>query len=186
MIYHGTQRLVLNKAAFLDARFKSLPFLKPEEKDDIATAIVEEIAYVTLVSGRPNDNTGNHNTYTTPKPKRRRGEHVLLEILSDVFTPTAGDDVLDESSDPTHLQASLEMKAYLKEETTEDCPLLWWKKNAFRYPLLSKMAQRYLCIPATSVPSERVFSAVGHIVNQKHDFQKMLRCWYFWPKTYDN
>jgi len=59
------------------------------------------------------------------------------------------------------------MKAYLKEETTEDCPLLWWKKNAFRYPLLSKMAQRYLCIPATSVPSERVFSAAGHIVNQK-------------------
>ena len=46
--YCGTQRLVLNKAAFLDARFKSLPFLKPEEKDDIATAIVEEIAYVTL------------------------------------------------------------------------------------------------------------------------------------------
>ena len=67
--YRGTQCLVLNKAAFLDASFKSLPFLKPEEKDDIATAIVEEITYVTLVSGRPNDNTGNHNTYTTPKPK---------------------------------------------------------------------------------------------------------------------
>jgi len=127
VIYHGTQRLVLNKAAFLDARFKSLPFLKPEEKDDIATAIVEEIAYVTLVSGRPNDNTGNHNTYTTPKPKRHRGEHVLLEKLSDAFIPstTSGNEVFHDSSDPPRLQASLEMKAYLKEETTEDSPSQW-------------------------------------------------------------
>lgn len=30
--YHGTQHVVLNKAAFLNARFKSLLFLKPEEK----------------------------------------------------------------------------------------------------------------------------------------------------------
>jgi len=41
--YHGTQRVVLNKAVLLDARFKSLPFLKPEEKDDIATVIIEEV-----------------------------------------------------------------------------------------------------------------------------------------------
>ncbi|XP_065895974.1 E3 SUMO-protein ligase ZBED1-like [Dysidea avara] len=142
--YHGTQRVVLNKAAFLDARFKSLPFLKPEEKDDIATAIVEEIVRLTPVSQRTNDDTDSHDTCTTPKPKRPRGEHVLLEILSDVFIPTTtgGNEVLDDNSDPPRLQASLEMKAYLKEETTDDSPLQWWKRNAFRYPLLSKIARR--------------------------------------------
>ena len=30
--YHGTQHIILNKSALLDPRFKSLPFLKPEEK----------------------------------------------------------------------------------------------------------------------------------------------------------
>lgn len=45
--YYGTPRVVLNKATLLDARFKSLPFLKPEEKDDIAAAIVEEIVSIT-------------------------------------------------------------------------------------------------------------------------------------------
>lgn len=149
-----------------------MPFLKHEEKDDIATAIVEEIVHLTPVSQKTNDDTDNHDTCTTPKPKQPHGEHVLLEILSDVFTQsaTAGNDVLDDNSefsDPPCLQASLEMKAYLKEETTDDSPLQWWKMNAFRYPLLSKMAQRYLCVPATSVPSERVFSAAGHIANQK-------------------
>lgn len=35
--------------------------------------------------------------------------------------------------------------------------------NAFRYPLVQNNTK----IPATSVPSERVLSAAGHIVNQK-------------------
>uniref|UniRef100_A0A1X7TXR3 HAT C-terminal dimerisation domain-containing protein n=1 Tax=Amphimedon queenslandica TaxID=400682 RepID=A0A1X7TXR3_AMPQE len=33
-------------------------------------------------------------------------------------------------------------------------PNLWWKDNHSRFPLVSKVAQCYLNIPATSTPSE--------------------------------
>ena len=43
--------------------------------------------------------------------------------------------------------------------------LKWWRDNAQFYPLLSPMDKAYLSVPATSVPSERVFSTAGDIVN---------------------
>lgn len=67
-----------------------------------------------------------------------------------------------------------EIESYGKEETIQkdSCPLEWWKQNSFRYPVLSKIAIRYLCIPATSTASERVFSAAGNIVSAKRSCLK--------------
>lgn len=46
-------------------------------------------------------------------------------------------------------------------------PLTWWEKNAASYPTLAEQARSLLCIPATSTPSERLFSAAGNIVSKK-------------------
>jgi hypothetical protein len=40
-------------------------------------------------------------------------------------------------------------------------------KNAAFYPGLSILAKNYLAITALYVPSERVFSLSGHLVNKK-------------------
>jgi hypothetical protein len=47
------------------------------------------------------------------------------------------------------------------DDGTFNCPLTWWKFNERKYKLLSVLASRVLCIPATSAPSERVFSIAG-------------------------
>ncbi|KAK9537980.1 hypothetical protein VZT92_005546 [Zoarces viviparus] len=46
-------------------------------------------------------------------------------------------------------------------------PLAWWKSNQCKYPHIAMMARRYLAVPGTSVPSERVFSTAGDIVTAK-------------------
>lgn len=46
----------------------------------------------------------------------------------------------------------------------DENPLAWWRNNKHKYPHIAKLARRYLAVPCTSVPSERVFSAAGDIV----------------------
>ncbi|CAG0890746.1 unnamed protein product [Darwinula stevensoni] len=48
-------------------------------------------------------------------------------------------------------------------------PLEFWRENARRYSKLAQMARKYLAIPATPVPSERLFSRTGNIATK-------LRC----------
>ena len=48
-------------------------------------------------------------------------------------------------------------------------PLEWWELEANCLPLLSSVACKYLCMCASSVPSERVFSIGGILVNSKRN-----------------
>ena len=56
-----------------------------------------------------------------------------------------------------------------KEARTYTDPLGIWSEyhDLKRFPLLTPLARKYLCIPATSVPSERVASAAGNVVTSK-------------------
>ena len=51
-------------------------------------------------------------------------------------------------------------------------PLPWWRENTSRFPLLSELAHVYLAIPATSAPSERVWSRASRILTCKRSVMK--------------
>ena len=84
-------------------------------------------------------------------------------------------------------QATKEVDDYLSASKLdfEEEPLLWLKGQPLNYPILGRVAQKYLCICATSSPSERLFSTAGNIVSSfrstlKPDKVDML---VFYPKT---
>lgn len=88
---------------------------------------------------------------------------VLQDILGDVYVTK-----YEPAKAPIE-QAEIQLTAYKQEPTVNltQNPLAWWKSNQNSYPLLARLAKSLLCIPATSVPSERVFSTAGDIVTQQ-------------------
>jgi len=61
-----------------------------------------------------------------------------------------------------------ELKSYLHQSVIglNKNPLDEWESTKTVYPKLYKLAQKFLIIPGTSVPSERLFSKAGATISQ--------------------
>jgi len=146
---------LLNKACFLDPRFKSLSFLPEVERRFIRSLLEEEAAELRQ------DNTWSSATESAPQQKKpKKG---LFSLLEDLMDSTS------ETSDDPQEAAKKEIQQYLTLDATDNPtdPVKWWKRYSVQLPLLSSLARKYLCIPATSVPSERAFSVSGNIITSK-------------------
>jgi hypothetical protein len=50
-----------------------------------------------------------------------------------------------------------------------NCPLDWWKTSAHRFKNFERLAVKYLAIPATSAPSERIWSQAARVLTAKRN-----------------
>ena len=144
----------------LNPRFKKLPFSSASSIDHTITRITSEVSNLPLDSEHSEQasNTENANTsITTQSPS-----------LWDAF-----DKHVSESSShrTTQTDATIEVRRYFEEQNIERSkdPLEWWKNNSVRFPKLHRVAKKYLCIPGSSVPSERLFSAAGQLVSERRN-----------------
>ena len=64
----------------------------------------------------------------------------------------------------------LELNSYRGEIVGNKVAMEWWKERRSKYPILSATATKFLMIPASSVPSEQVFSTAGALVTKKRSF----------------
>lgn len=141
--------MLLNKAAFLDPQFIRLVHLSPEKRNVVIDSLSREM-----------------NDYETDSDCRDEERAAALGAMGSLFGS------LYKTSDSVQSNESSiqEMQTYMRESplSADSNPLLWWRdKGCARYPQLSKLARKYLCVPGTSVRSERVFSSAGNIVNKK-------------------
>ena len=154
---------VLNKACFLDPRFKSLSFLPEAQRNFIISLVEEEVAELRQAAAASEDTTESTSTEGGPqKKKSKKGLFSLLEDLMD--SPSVISDIPQEA-------AKKEVHQYLSLDVSPSDnpvdPMKWWKTYCVQLPFLSLLARKYLCIPATSVPSERAFSVSGNIITSK-------------------
>ena len=104
----------------------------------------------------------NESTCTgcQPPSKKRKG---LGAILSNIFDT----DAQYETPLCPKEKVEIEIPKYLDSPVVEidSDPLQWWKHEEKHLPVLAVLAKKCLCICGTSVPSERLFSKLGFIVD---------------------
>ncbi|KAK0135825.1 Zinc finger BED domain-containing protein 1 [Merluccius polli] len=150
----------------LDQRFKQLKFLNKEKKDFVYIEVVHLAEHLhqrqtvqdSEVEEDPAASHGEEET-TAPPPKKKKQQEISMLMQSD--------DEEEEEEEHDGDSAKKEMEQYLRDtKVAQSGPLAWWKQNGDRYPKLAFAAKHCLCVPATSTPSERIFSKAGYIVNK--------------------
>ena len=104
------------------------------------------------------------------EPKRRRTNSPLddgmdIFALFQVEAPTEA----PRSDSSVAVQDEIERYKRMRSEPFKTDPIEFWKKQQYAFPALSRVARKYLCIPATSASSERTFSTTGTIVCEKRN-----------------
>lgn len=91
---------------------------------------------------------------------------------SSVMWNSFDESVKDLTSNATeHSSAIVELRSYTDEKIifSREDPLEFWQKRVPSYPRLNKLAKRFLIIPATSVPCERIFSKAGELITDRRN-----------------
>ncbi|XP_060665471.1 zinc finger BED domain-containing protein 4-like isoform X1 [Drosophila nasuta] len=134
---------ILVKSTFLDPRFKKM-YLAPLAVKDAIAEITHEINKFTL-KGRISD---------VPKP----------EDVFDDFMSAHNNSITKELSGVSEQNKELKLYFSLPQASWECNPLEVWKSHRATMPGLYKMAMRHLITPGSSVPSERLASAIKCVV----------------------
>lgn len=145
-------------AAAVDPRYKELKFISGEERTQVHEALLDRVQKLHLqlhANDKPQD--------CQEPPAKKKKETAMTFLLGD----SSDDDV----PVPTGRE---EVKEFWKEPTLhiDDHHLQWWERHESRFPTLARLAKCFLCVPATSVLAERIFSTAGLIVNQQRSCLK--------------
>ncbi|KAL0147863.1 hypothetical protein M9458_056822, partial [Cirrhinus mrigala] len=152
---------LLRKATLLDPRYRA--HFEAAIIDDTKGQLLKEIMEMTeeghnveQVSDRAAADDDVPTTSSAPPPKKKR----LCDLLQKRKAQPSTHGLTKRE------QADAELSRYLQEEALDNSadPLMWWRDNESRFPLISKLARKYMCICATSTASERMFSTAGNIV----------------------
>ena len=107
---------------------------------------------------------------------------MLDNLLKGISDDTVGDDSSANQDDTTahslsenelyQLLLGNDFKMRMQDNNSKvyNCPLSWWKSSAGRYIMnLGKLVIKYLAIPATSAPSEHIWSRAARVLTVKQN-----------------
>ncbi|XP_056119514.1 E3 SUMO-protein ligase ZBED1-like [Rhinichthys klamathensis goyatoka] len=153
-----TQKL-LDMASFLDPRFK-MDFISADKKTQVKARVASQMMECQEKSSCSTDVEPSASA-SASAPQAKKAKKSLGSFFKQSETVAKGDSSLTLKD---AVEAELNTYMLTPPIDKEEDPLAWWKVHKLSFPRLARLARKYLCIPATSSPSERLFSTSGNIV----------------------
>lgn len=148
----------------LDLRFKGRCFRSDSDKTSAINLLRAETESIHVAKNAE----FSQSTSPTVKPSTAKKKR---HSLWDSFDNQVGNQRSQLETTAIEAAAVL-VSAYLElpcQARTVD-PLQWWNNEGGKmFPFLHQLAKKYLIIPATSVPSERVFSTAGQVLTNRRN-----------------
>jgi hypothetical protein len=153
--------LIIAEPTLLDPRFKN-GFADPAAFEKTKAAITKAASHIVLSVQSDNDETSSGNNDHNGDNDAQKDE---FSIWPDYDYKTSSVFLNDNAT----AAGIVKVNRYIQEPIIKRSrnPLMWWKERKFTYPRLFELMKTRLCIPATSVPCERVFSKAGLTISDK-------------------
>lgn len=149
---------IVAKATFLDPRFKKIGFGTEDNASNAQKWVTEELLQnvsttnLTIASSTVELDV-NSKSLDSLKSTEGIWAHFDNKVSNIKTYSTPGSLVI------LMVRQYLEMQPLPRTQN----PLDWWNRYKTTFPEMYDLATKYLCIPATSVPSERTFSKAGQL-----------------------
>lgn len=173
----GIPRLAL-VASLLDPRFKFGPGFSVQDKNYVWNIIGQMMTQIAMLEHQEQDDEPlrEPGLNQQQQQQRRQGyvDAMFLELNEMAMAEQAEnennhdhnnnnyqDDILNVVDAELLLYKREQHLPLKKADGSFNNPLDWWRLKQEQYPLLAGIALKVLAIPATSAPSERVFSVAG-------------------------
>jgi len=105
---------------------------------------------------------GNDSPSAMPRNSTESSKPSIWTKFDSASTATPAN-VMAQQTDSVQLEFDHQYVAQAPISRSSFFPIRWWAQHKPSYLILSSVAQTLLCVPATSVASERVFSKAGDV-----------------------
>ena len=147
-------------------------YISDSDKEEVIDALVSEgVAVLTAEScNSSSTNTKGDSNEDDGQPRSKR-----RKLGSWLATAQPVTEEQEQQTPTQNVKREIIQYESSSKADPDKNPLEWWKIHNSDFMILSKLAKKYLCVMASSAPSERVFSTCGLTITNKRTLLKPER-----------
>uniref|UniRef100_A0A6P7H2S3 Zinc finger BED domain-containing protein 1-like n=1 Tax=Diabrotica virgifera virgifera TaxID=50390 RepID=A0A6P7H2S3_DIAVI len=165
---------IVAKSTFLDPRFMKTSFGLPVNADKAEKYVTEELESMKKKLQNNNTATGGSSNATASSTPSAESALSKKDLARQKLWKWVDDKVEEKRktiNSSVQASSSIVVRHYLELPPPDrwKSPLPFCEEHKAVLPDLYKLQKKYLCLPATSVPSERLFSIAGLATNDRRN-----------------